>query len=347
MKPIATPPRSSPRSGDPLENLLTEALRTPPLSSGFKARLNESLARVAAEERAKLDTRPLSRPRNLMSMAIRAAVACCAVLLLLTMGSRGVETISTQTGGPRLLTFETAVGEQRLVPLDANATVTINTGSRLRVWSEAPWGPFKWLVKPTWHCELVSGEALFSLKSRHGDLQVVANGLLVKDRGTVFAVRHLDQSHVRVTVKEGVTLLSAQHMIGTLLHANQVATFELHDPYPLLSIAEYPADEIERQLAWQRGMVESRAETLEWIAQELARYSQTRIEFDPSLADMMVGGIITANEPLAFVNAFVAIYPNTRVEQDNRDPDHPVLRLRSTRGCGNNTGHRSQDPCHR
>ena len=59
------------------------------------------------------------------------------------------------------------------------------------------------------------------------------NGLLVKDRGTV---RRLDQSHVRVTVKEGITLLSAQHMNRTSVHANQVATFELHDP---LSAVEY------------------------------------------------------------------------------------------------------------
>jgi ferric-dicitrate binding protein FerR (iron transport regulator) len=303
---------------------------------------------VAAEESATLHTRPLSRPRNLMSMAIRATAAFCAVLLFLTMDSRRVDTISTELGKRRLLTFETAVGEQRLVALDAGATVTMNSGSKLRVWSETPWRPFKWLFKTTWHCQIVSGEALFSLKGRgHSDLQVVVNGLLVKDRGTVFAVRRVDQSHVRVTVEEGVTLLSAEHMIGTLVHARQVATFEFHDAYPLLSIAEYPADEIERQLAWQQGMVVSRAETLEWIARELARYSKTRIEVDPSLADALVGGAFKANEPLTFANAFVATHPNVRVEQDNSDPDHPVLRIRSTRGCRNNTGQQSQDPCHR
>lgn len=269
-----------------------------------------------------------------MSMALRATAAVCAVLLFLTMDSHGVGAVSTETGQRGVLTFETAIGEQRVVPLDAGVSVMLNSGSTLRVWSETPWGPLRWLVKTTWHCEVVSGEALFSLKGQaHSHLQVVVGGLLVRDHGTVFAVRRLDQLHARVTVQEGVTLLSAQHLVGTLVHANQVATFEYHELYPLLSIAEYSADEVERQLAWQQGIVESRKETLGSIVQELARYSRIRIEVDPSLADVVVGGTFRANDPWAFVRGFVVVHPDTQVEQDSSDPDHPVLRLWSTRGC--------------
>ena len=239
---------------------------------------------------------------------------------------------------------ETTIGEWRSVPLERNITVRLNTQTKARIWSETPW---LWRNRRTWHFEILYGEASCTLTGKHSYLQAHVNGATIREFGTEFSVRRFDDHLAKITVQRGVVQVSAKYIPNTLVRENQVLT--LHEgSFPDAVISEYTAEEIVRQLAWRQGMLEYRNESLAAISEEFSRYSQTRIEPDPSLANMPIGGAFSAIDPETFAKAVAKLHPDIRVEPDNSDPSHPLLRLRSVSPvCQHNRSHRSQSPpCH-
>lgn len=239
---------------------------------------------------------------------------------------------------------ETTIGEWRNVPLERNITFRLNTQTKARIWSEAP---LLWRNRRTWHFELLYGEASCTLTGKHSRLLMHVNGATIREFGTEFVVRRFDDHVARVTVQRGVVQVSAKYIPNTLVRENQVLT--LHEgSFPDSVISEYTAEEIVRQLAWREGKLEYRNEPLAAISEEFSRYSQTQIVPDPSLADMPIGGGFSAIDPASFADAVARLHPDIRVESDNRDPSHPLLRLRSVSpACQHNRSHRSQNPpCH-
>jgi transmembrane sensor len=191
----------------------------------------------------------------------------------------------------------TAQGEVRLVPLVDGSAVTLNTESKLAVEYS----------KAERHVELLAGEALFNVAKDHARPFIVhAGSTRVRAVGTSFSVRKISDDNVKVLVREGVVeVTEGEGAHVTTLRVGAASEF-LAQPQatgPVVAVAVPPA-QVDRELAWQQGMISLDGRTLRDAAAEFARYSPTRIVIeDPALADRTVTGLFSANNPVGFAHA--------------------------------------------
>jgi transmembrane sensor len=189
----------------------------------------------------------------------------------------------------------TAQGEIRIVPLVDGSAVTLNTESRLAIEYS----------KAERHVELITGEALFNVAKDHTRPFIVrAGNTRVRAVGTSFSVRKISDDNAKVLVREGVVEVTEGE--GT-----HVATFRVSAASELVtqSTASEPAvpvppAQVDRELAWQQGMISLDGRTLREAAAEFARYSPKKIIIDdPDLARRTVTGLFSANNPVGFARA--------------------------------------------
>ncbi|MGJ7544779.1 FecR family protein [Variovorax sp. LT1R16] len=149
----------------------------------------------------------------------------------------------------------TAVGEQRLVALNPQATVVLNTQTSIRRQSEH--GSIIGI-------DLIKGEAAIDLGNAVERFTVVAGaGRSMADRGR-FEVRHL-QGKVCVTCVEGVVRI--EHPLGArTLQAHQQAVY---DAVAVSGVATVQPEEI---AAWRRGELVFNEARLVDVLAEINRY---------------------------------------------------------------------------
>ncbi len=191
--------------------------------------------------------------------------------------------------------ISTAQGEVRLVPLVDGSAVTLNTESKLAVE----------FSKVERHVELLAGEALFNVaKDRARPFIVRAGNTRVRAVGTSFSVRKISDDNVKVLVREGVvevTESEGAHVTSVQVSAASQLIAQTRDTGSAVPV---PPAQIDRELAWQQGMISLDGRTLREAAEEFARYSPTRIIIeDPSLANRTVTGLFSANNPIGFAHA--------------------------------------------
>lgn len=172
----------------------------------------------------------------------------------------------------------TAVGERRVVSLDAGTHVTLNGGTRMRFDRHDPRV-----------AALIHGEALFHVRhdaARPFRLDVA--GRTVEDVGTVFNVVS-DTGEVRVAVAEGAVIYNpAQEAIPLrpgkgLIDAATSDTIRLIDT-PAASIG-----------GWRNGQFRYAAAPLSNVATDLSRALGIRITAAPTIAGRPFTGAITLN----------------------------------------------------
>jgi transmembrane sensor len=205
--------------------------------------------------------------------------------------------------------FSTAQGEIRLVPLLDGSAVTLNTESKLAVKYS----------KAERHVELIAGEALFNVaKDRSRPFIVHAGSLRVRAVGTSFSVRRMSGDDVKVLVREGVVEV-------TKWQGDQAATFRVSAASEFVAKSRdagravaMPPAQVDRELAWQQGMISLDGRTLREAAEEFARYSPMRILVeDPAIADRTVTGLFSANNPVGFARAVASSMGlNVSIESD-------------------------------
>lgn len=212
----------------------------------------------------------------------------------------------TETNG----LYQTALGEQSTTVLSDNSSILLNTNSQVRVeYSDQ-----------TRKIILLQGEAHFDVApNKKIPFQVYAGDGLVQAVGTAFTVYLKEDEVVKVTVTEGkVKVLGEtydkpqQHAseLGkepsetqskpvdlATLKAGQVATLERMSLQPknkarfLQTLESIDQKELDRQLAWHRGLVMFAGETLEQVVYEISRYSDLKIQIaDPKLRQLKIGG---------------------------------------------------------
>ena len=200
-------------------------------------------------------------------------------------------------------TITTAQGEVRLVPLVDGSAVTLNTASKLVVdYSKAER-----------HVELRAGEALFNVAKDHTRPFIVfAGNTRVRAVGTSFSVRRISDDNVKVLVREGtveVTEGEGGRVVTLRVGAGSELRAQSQSAGPLVSapstqVVAVPAAQVDRELAWQQGMISLDGRTLREAAEEFSRYSRQRIVIDdPVLADRTVTGLFSANNPVGFAQA--------------------------------------------
>lgn len=184
-----------------------------------------------------------------------------------------------------------SIGEQRPVRLKDGSVITLNTDSVIKMNVDGP----------TLHVEILRGEVLFNMLPdplRH--LVVSVKDLEIFDTATVFSVRLVDDDQIRVTVAEGEVWLSNGNLRQVpLVHNQQAVSDERAKRLELKKGLDSRA--IERQFAWREGRLVFVCEPLSQVAQEFNRYNLTKLEVDPLIAKVQVGGEFSATDVMGFV----------------------------------------------
>jgi transmembrane sensor len=223
------------------------------------------------------------------AILLAAGAAILAAGMLIYLGVRVL-------GGAEPLIYETAVGEQRTVPLPDGSTLQLNTNSRTQV-------AYSTHLR---RIRLLRGEALFSVTADSQRVfEVFVADRIVRAMGTAFVIR-LDGSAVEVMVTEGTVDVAdvASGWSGTdgkwvkvnphtaslgQLRAGEVGDLNTGSRHmEVRRLADY---EVQRRMAWREGFLAFSDEPLSAVVAQLNRYSRTTLEIgDPKLASLKISG---------------------------------------------------------
>ena len=187
--------------------------------------------------------------------------------------------------------YETGRGESRLLPLQDGSTVTLNTQSKIAV-----------TIDDTHRTiQLLHGEALFKVATAKRTPFIVQSGTTaLRTQDATFAVCQLEAQPLEIKVCAGNVDVE-RGQTSQRLHANMQA---LLPPDGMLINSKVTAEDLQRDLAWQEGMLSFEDTPLAQAADEFARYSDKRIRIaDPAVRAETVTGLYAANNPEGFARA--------------------------------------------
>jgi len=191
--------------------------------------------------------------------------------------------------------FETGIGETKVVPLDDGSLVTLNTQSQITVAYSAERRDIS----------LVRGEALFDVaKDKARPFVVSAGGMQVRAVGTSFTVKLVPNEPVQVLVREGVVEVKRPDVpTAPPVRVSAGSQAVASDNTPIVAASVTPS-EVDKALAWRIGRIVFEGETLRTAAADFARYSDTRIVIDDAaVANMTITGLFVSNDPVGFAKA--------------------------------------------
>lgn len=224
----------------------------------------------------------LSRRRFAVAAGIAASAG--ALFVALPPAWRALQTRS----------YETRIGETRIVPLDDGSVVTLNTDTKIEVG----------YTRECRGISLVRGEALFDVaKGKSRPFIVDAGGATVRAVGTSFSVAFLPNRPIQVLVREGEVEFKRPEAPGPAvrLTADSKAVAHRDEPVETIALAK---GEVTRELSWRVGRLTFEGESLAEAAATFARYSSIHIQIDdPVLAKETVTGVFVSNDPIGFSNA--------------------------------------------
>lgn len=199
--------------------------------------------------------------------------------------------------------FETGRGETRLIPLDDGSSVMLNTLSRIAVSRD----------KDLQIVRLDHGEALFHAAGGSiARLEVDAGDTSLLAQSAKFVVCRIGEQPLEIKVCDGSVQVERKALGAGGRHqlsANMRATLSTDGTIIERNVAP---ETIERELAWQQGMLSFEDTRLSQAVQEFARYSDREISIsDPSVAAETVTGRFASNDPEGFARA-VALGLNLR-----------------------------------
>lgn len=209
------------------------------------------------------------------------------------------------------------VGEQRPVRLGDGSVITLNTDSLIKMN----------VAGAALHVEVLRGEVLFNmLPNPRRHLLVSVGDLDIFDTATIFSVRLVDVGQIRVTVEEGEVRLSNANLKQVPLAHNQQAVSDERAGRLELKKGLDPRA-LERQLAWLEGRLVFVCEPLSQVAQEFNRYNLTKLEVDPLVANVQVGGEFSATDVRGFVDLMPRLDEGIRWQHASGEKGAEVLRL--------------------
>lgn len=239
-----------------------------------------------------------------------AAAAAVVLLVVIFVPNLWTGPDHSTNGG-----YFTGIGEQKTIVLADGSSITLNTNSRVKVS----------YAETTRDISLEQGEAYFAVESdRARAFRVFVGDSLVQAVGTAFTVR-LRDTEVDVTVAEGKVALATQLPATTavieqipvatgdaattgeqrlgLLTAGQKATIkngaslDALNPAALAPAETLEQAELEREIAWQQGLLLFSGEPLSEVVDTIARYTTVSLEIsDPAVRGIRVGGQIEVGE---------------------------------------------------
>jgi transmembrane sensor len=247
------------------------------------------------------DGRSAVAPRRV----VRPWLAVAAALGVVAIGVTGYLRLAPHADAPTARpvvaqaesrVFETAVGANRTEALQDGSTLILNTDSQV----SASFG--------AGHRDLTlaRGEAHFQVAhDESSPFRVRVGNRVVQAVGTAFSIRLRNDGDVDVMVTDGtVKVLSAiaqDEAAPKLVTKQQLLTIDVEGHEQLRQVE---AADLEMRLAWQRGMLGFKGETLPEVIAEFGRYTDRKIVIvDPSLRRERVGGYFRAGDVEGFLAA--------------------------------------------
>lgn len=201
--------------------------------------------------------------------------------------------------------YATAVGQRRDVILSDGSKVTLNTASLIEVrYSEA-----------RRDVKLLAGQALFQVaKNLDRPFVVSARDRQVTALGTAFDVWIQGDDRLQVLLVEGHVRVDPVRPKGIARLIPALARTDLTAGEQLLADASGDADvvtaDVERDTAWNRGVLIFRNDSVGDAVREVNRYSLVPIVVDdPGVASLKVSGIFPTASREDFLAALEALYP--------------------------------------
>lgn len=234
-----------------------------------------------------------SRRRAVLTGSAAAGLAAAAITGAVLWPRQPQQTVAAPSTD-----FATRIGETRTVTLSDGSVVTLNTDSMMRV---AYTGEVRKIL-------LSRGEALFNVaKNKRRPFIVIAGDTQVRAVGTSFTVCLLAARPVQVLVQEGVVEVTRRDVPGAVPVRAAAEMQALVPERAPIAVQTVTYSKVVRNLAWQYGQIAFDNETLSDAAQEFARYSNTKIVVEPSVANRTITGLFASNDPVGFAKAAAAV----------------------------------------
>jgi transmembrane sensor len=258
-------------------------------------RLRQLRARIAADPAPSPPAFQRSR-RSMLAAVAGGALAASFVGFVWIAG--------VAPWGEETLSLEAGLGVQRQVKLADGSQVELNTGTSLDVRMSAT----------SRRVKLAHGEALFKVAHEaQRPFEVEVAGHVVRAVGTEFSVR-ADANATTLLVIEGkVSVAPAGGGAPQLVSAAE--RFDLVDWVRTTALS---TKDIERALAWRRGMLEFDGASLDTVVAEVERYTGAHFIFaDPALADLPMVTYFRAADLNGFISRLESSYPLLSVRAGN------------------------------
>lgn len=200
-------------------------------------------------------------------------------------------------------TFDTAIGEVRRLAMEDGSVVEMNTNSEVNV-------AYSDHSRDVW---LAHGEGNFTVaKNKSRPFIVHAGDTTVTAVGTAFSVDATRPDQLRVAVSEGTVAVRRGNREPSYVTAMQVLTVQTGEQQkeeaPQLVVAT--AEQIDKRLAWRKGMLVFSGESLSEAAAQFNRYNQRQINVTPraAAAAQRVGGVFQTRDVEGFAHATAASF---------------------------------------
>ncbi|WP_159821236.1 FecR family protein [Colwellia sp. 20A7] len=202
--------------------------------------------------------------------------------------------------------LKTNVGEQNSFTMNDGTHIQLNTNTIVHV-SYTP---------SSRQLTLMQGEARFDIaKDKSRPFTVTSGDKSFTALGTIFNVQKNGHSDIELMVTEGRVLITKatetleviKHTLlttdentnktelpGILVNSGEKATITKQSEMPIEQVS---LDQIQRDLAWQQGMLIFNGEPLSNALTEVSRYTETHFKItDPKIANIKVSGYFKAND---------------------------------------------------
>jgi len=249
--------------------------------------------------------------QKITAIAMAASLAIVSVL--------GVNALMTESFIPTIFgtkntqqltkLYKTRVGEQNSFTLIDGTHIQLNTNSIVNVA----------YTKSYRQLTLVQGEAEFNVaKDKSRPFTVIAGEKSFTALGTIFNVQKNNEQVMELVVTEGRVLITKsdenmdvikqtlanispnlplENLPGILVISGEKAVLTHNAKNTENPVHKVSLDQVQRDLAWQQGMLIFNGEPLSKALLEISRYTSSKFEIlDPQLSDFKVAGYFKAND---------------------------------------------------
>ena len=208
-------------------------------------------------------------------------------------------------------TFETKIGEQSSYTLPDGTKIQLNTNSLVQI----AYTPDRR------NLTLFRGEALFDVvKDTTRPFSVISGAQSFTALGTTFNIQKNNENDMELVVTQGrvlitktskitdktsteitttateITTMATEKPLGIIVTSGEKAIIEksIQTPIQTVSVSQ---DQVQRDLAWQHGVLIFDGEFLADALNEVSRYTNTRFEIiDPLLTNIKIAGYFKAGD---------------------------------------------------